>query len=736
MSYAYLRHCGCYFGPLHSPKYLPLVGSDFHTTVFSTSYSTNLTQTFHNPSKNNIEQAKYVFPLFDGISVGSFTCEIGEKTLYGVVHEKIKAKEIFNDAVAKGQSAGLFEQSDAAADVFSTSLGNIASGATIVVEICYVGELKNDAEADGIRLTIPTAIAPRYGSGAGIDTSDSVAVVEKKGISITVDAHMPKESPIKSIQSPSHPIAVSMGVLSSAKDADMSPSKSSATLSLGEAALEKDFVLVVNAKDSGNPTAVLETHPTIPHQRALMTSLVPRFSLPAAKPEIVFIADRSGSMSGNIPMLQNAMRVFLKSLPPGIKFNILSFGSRHSFLWPKSQTYSKDTQAKSLAHVDTFGGDYGGTETLSALKAAVSNRFTDLSLDMILLTDGDIWAQENAFKYVSEEVEKSKGAIRLFPLGIGNGVSHSLIDGLARAGNGFSQAVQDGERLDKRVVRMLRGALSPHIYDYTLEVKYGLEDDDFEMVDKAFGSATTLNEVGSKASAPNTPSTEPGSPKKRKGSLGKVISLFSKDDPEKQPIKAGDDEPLPDVAVPSILQAPYRIPSLFSFSRTTVYLLLSPETIQKNPTSVVLRGTIGTERLELEIPVQVLDALSQTIHQLAARKVVQDLEEGRGWVYEAKDGARKLKDKYPSRFEDVVKREAVRLGETFQIANKWCSFVAVPAETKEKALTIQRKKDAKVKGKGCNELESTSCEVSADALSTRRSAARNGPARRQAFCRG
>ena len=87
---------------------------------------------------------------------------------------------------------------------------------------------------------------------------------------------------------------------------------------------------------------------------------------------------------------------------------------------------------------------------------------------------------DELFDYINKQVEKSKGKIRIFPLGIGSGVSHALIEGLARAGNGFAQAVQDGERLNNSVVRMLRGALTPHITDYTLEVKYEKDDDDFE----------------------------------------------------------------------------------------------------------------------------------------------------------------------------------------------------------------------------------------------------------------
>jgi hypothetical protein len=42
-----------------------------------------------------------------------------------------------------------------------------------------------------------------------------------------------------------------------------------------------------------------------------------------------------------------------------------------------------------------------------------------------------------------------------------------------------------------------------------------------------------------------------------------------------------------------------------------------------------------------------------------------------------------VKNRYPSRFDDLVQREAVRLGEKFQVAGKWCSFVAVAANDAE-----------------------------------------------------
>ncbi|KAF9905095.1 hypothetical protein BX616_001100, partial [Lobosporangium transversale] len=83
--------------------------------------------------------------------------------------------------------------------------------------------------------------------------------------------------------------------------------------------------------------------------------------------------------------------------------------------------------------------------------------------------------------------------------------------------------------------------------------------------------------------------------------------------------------------------------------------------------------------LELEIPIQVLDTPGETIHQMAAKKAIAELEQGRGWVTQAKDDKGTLiKAKFGGAvFERLVEKEAVRLGIQFQIQSEWCSFVGV-----------------------------------------------------------
>jgi hypothetical protein len=174
--------------------------------------------------------------------------------------------------------------------------------------------------------------------------------------------------------------------------------------------------------------------------------------------------------------------------------------------------------------------------------------------------------------------------------------------------------------------------------------------------------------------------------------IKKPISLFDTSAKLDAEITQPEDEDgqakyshLPAVEVPKLLQAPRQIPPLFAFSRTSVYLLMSPSTTQKTPKSVVLRGTSTHGPLELEVPVQVLEEPGETIHQLAARKAVGELEEGRGWLLNAEDtNGNNLRKQYPGRLDEIVEREAVRLGVQFQVGGKFCSFVAVEKRVKSK----------------------------------------------------
>ena len=657
--------CGCFHVDQGKKKYLPQVDLSSHTIILSTTSRTTLTQTFQNPSKSeNLDEVQYNFPLYDGVTVVGFKCTVAGRVIVGSVKEKEQARKDYKQAVDRGETAGLFEQFSSAADCFSTRIGNVPADDKVIVEITYLGELKTDGQTDGVRFIIPTAIAPRFGTTAefgGFWDASSLAKAEK-GMRILIDIAVEDGVKICGVQSPSHPISMIMGRTSSMSVEAFDNQHASATLTLGTTKLEKDFILVVISKNQDTPRALLETHPTIPKHRAVMATLVPKFSIPSIHPEIVFVADRSGSMEGKIHTLVSALKIFLKSLPVGVKFNICSFGSSHSFLWDKSQTYNESSLSTALKHIDSFESNYGGTDLLPSLEGTTKIRYKDMPLDVIVATDGEIWNQSDVFTFINQAATES---VRFFSLGIGDGASSSLVEGIARAGNGFAQFVGEGERMEKKVVRMLKGALTPEHKDYRMEVKYEQVDEEYEMVD----SVT----VTDSSKLVERDSVEP------KSKPAKTISLYDESvkADEKTDETAGKYDHLPVITTPDMLQAPHKIPQLYPFVRTTVYLLLSEDSCQRTPKAIFLRATSEHGPLELEIPVQDIGT-GDTLHQLAARKAIHELEEGRGWLIDAKDEDGKLlKSKFEGRWDEIVEREGVRLGVQFQVGSKWCSFVAV-----------------------------------------------------------
>ncbi|RAH70064.1 VIT and vWA domain-containing protein [Aspergillus aculeatinus CBS 121060] len=652
--------CGCcYFErDTYAWGYIPQVGLQAHAILRGTSSRTTLTQTFKNSGPRLLHEVCYRFPLFDGVSVVGFRCQVGDRVLRSEVKTKEQASQDYQTAVSRGASAGVLDQSSQDSDIFLLRLGNVPPRETITVSITAVGELKADAQNEGIRYTLPNGIAPRYGYRVDQVVSTLINPTHRKGLKIVVDVFMENQSAIRMVQSPSHPIRVRLGRTSSTPEECTEFAKSCAFATLHVASespiLERDFVLVIKADKTDVPRALVECHPTVPNQRAMMATLVPRFHIPASDPEVVFLIDCSGSMWDKISTLKSALRVLLKSVPVGTYLNICSFGTQHQFLWARSRAYDGPGLQKALALVDCLDADMGCTEMTAAVRATVKRRLKGRELEVLILTDGQIHQQQELFDSI--RATAANHTARFFALGIGSSASHALVNGIARAGDGIAQSVMLHEELDCTVVRMLKGALSPHIYDYSLTVNADEPNDGFEVVDH---EEQELVQEPDTTTTTTTPETSPRRP----------ILLFDPD-LRKYDTDLTSSEP-PVVQPPSIIQAPQHLPTLYPFIRTTVYLLL---TSARAPRSLAIRASSKHGPLTLDIAVEDVGC-GETIHQLAARKIITDLEESGGWVACAKD-------KHDQLYNSVTQsrlaiQECKRLGLQYQLSGHHTSFVAV-----------------------------------------------------------
>lgn len=91
--------------------------------------------------------------------------------------------------------------------------------------------------------------------------------------------------------------------------------------------------------------------------------------------------------------------------------------------------------------------NYGGTEIRSALDYAFKNKTKEqiddkpIPVAVFVLTDGEAWDLSNVIATVSQaalQAQKEYSLLRTFVLGVGNDVSTSMCDGIARAGKGVA----------------------------------------------------------------------------------------------------------------------------------------------------------------------------------------------------------------------------------------------------------------------------------------------------------
>ncbi|KAL3446761.1 von Willebrand factor type A domain-containing protein [Aspergillus insuetus] len=442
-----------------------------------------VTQTFRNDAPKIIEKGTYQFPIPHESSVVDFKCQIGaRKILQTQVKPRLEARETFNKAVKKGHSAGLVEQNSP--EIFRTELGNIPAHTTVEVKLSFIFFLKHTLSNNTTTtvLTIPTYIAPRYGD-PGFELHKTGPLSDTK-LSVNIDVLTSTE--IRDIRSDTHKVIVERGSRQRrcrrwadfvAGAPPLESTSASVRLDDELACLDRDFILVITAQPSVDeelPHATFESHPDAEGSSALMLEIPPSFMLRDQTlmddTEMVFLADRSGSMLDKIPGLKSSLEFFLRGLPR-TRFNLYCFGSNYTSLWPASRPYNDDTLNEALRYVSHFTNDMGGTDLLPALESLVGPRGKG-SLDVIVLTDGEVWRLQETIDFVRKTHIESKGAVRFFSMGIGNAVSHELVEGIANAGGGYAEIIPlaSSEGWEARMVAVLKAAMTGHVSGFGIEV--------------------------------------------------------------------------------------------------------------------------------------------------------------------------------------------------------------------------------------------------------------------------
>jgi Ca-activated chloride channel homolog len=433
-------------------------------------------QTYTNQTEDTLETV-YTFPLAWGATLLNLAVELNGKRLNGTVIEKKQAVKKYEKAIDNGDTPIMVERSGRG--LYTANLGNLLPGETAVIEIEYAQLL--NFEADRIRLSIPTTIAPRYGDQhqqGGLQHHQTAAAngLVEYGFFMTLDIQGTAAKGM--VSSPTHAIKTTK-------------SSDGINVQLGKQAyLDRDFVLLIEDLE-GESFCIAGPDTEGSNTTAIITSFCPK--LPPSKPNALrlkILLDCSGSMAGD-SMVQGrlALQHLFKSFNANDCFAYTRFGS--SVQRETSRMVMADSERIEglLQKLPKTEADLGGTELGDAMNDVFKmgtrvnprNPKEDaLPTDVLIITDGEVWNIENIIA-----LARTSGH-RVYTIGVGSAPAESLLRELAKDTGGTCEFVTPNEDMRGAVDRMITRMRSAH------EVRFAIQWNAIEDKHKDHEWASTL----------------------------------------------------------------------------------------------------------------------------------------------------------------------------------------------------------------------------------------------------
>ena len=459
-----------------APMPAPTLATDVEIRVTGVLVRATVRQSFTNPSPEWAE-GLYVFPLPEDAAVDHLRMKVGERLIEGVIEEREAAKATYEAAKQQGRQTSVVEQERP--NVFTTSVANIAPGATISVEIEYQQALRFDQ--GHLRLRVPTMVGPRYipgtdtpGAGAPggtgwADNTDEVPDASRitppvrhpalgpiNPVTITVE--LAAGVPMARLESPYHPItAVRLGGV-----------RYRVTLAHGAVPANRDFELVWEPVAAASPaTAVLAE--TTPHGVFGLVMMLPPTETTEWRRgprEAIFVIDTSGSMAGaSIDQAKAALTLALGRLQPGDTFNVIQFNSVTDSVFPVALPASAANLTRARDYVGRLQAR-DGTEMLPALTRALDAQAPPGRLrQVVFLTDGQVGNEARIFELIRERLGES----RLFTIGIGATPNSHFMRESARLGRGTFTHIGSPTEVRQKMDALFRKIEAPALTDIQIE---------------------------------------------------------------------------------------------------------------------------------------------------------------------------------------------------------------------------------------------------------------------------
>uniref|UniRef100_A0A673HPK5 Inter-alpha-trypsin inhibitor heavy chain H3-like n=1 Tax=Sinocyclocheilus rhinocerous TaxID=307959 RepID=A0A673HPK5_9TELE len=381
--------------------------------------------------------------------ISKFRMVIEGKTYDGVVKEKEEAQQQYSQAVSRGQSAGLVKSVGRTLEDFKTSV-TVAAFSKVTFELTYEELLKRRLGKYELlinaQLVQPVA---DFKMDVHIQEKPGISFLEVKGDLSTGD------------------LANAIKTTRADKDAWVSfyPTQDQQTKckSCGENGLNGDLLVTYDVNRQNPNGEIMVSNGYFVHYFA--PSDVPHISK-----NVVFIIDRSGSMSGRkIEQTRLALLRILSDLDEDDHFGLITFDSEVN-LWKRELLKATEANLKNAKSFVNEITDRGATDINAAVLAGVDmiNRHPreGAASILILLTDGDPTSEK-----IMANVKKAIGTkFPLYCLGFGYDVNFDFLTKMSLENVGVARRIYEDSDADLQLQSFYEEVAVPLLTD--IQLKY------------------------------------------------------------------------------------------------------------------------------------------------------------------------------------------------------------------------------------------------------------------------
>ncbi len=406
--------------------------------------TTSIHQTFINNTDQDIE-AVYFIPLPETASVSEFAYWLGEERVIGEIKEKQEARATYEKLTGQKRDPALLEK--VGRNLFQARIFPVKTDEPMRVELQYQQVLPYDSGA--ITYTYPLTM------------SGQQTTIGKLSISFEVR----DQKPVVEIASPSHPLKFERpdehtGRASYAA-ADISP--------------HNDLTAIYNVRSSEFGVSFLAHRPE-GEDGYFMLMVAPQEETTEqdiVKKDVVFVFDKSGSMSGEkIVQARRALEFCIRQLGQDDRFSVVTFCDVITVFSNKLVPADQRHIMPALKYVESIEAN-GMTDINAALLTALKMLAkSDRQRTIIFLTDGLPTAGVTETKSIIDNVAAANTSnTRIFTFGVGDDVDDYLLLKIATGSRGAEEHVRTNESLYDKVAAFYAKISKPVLVN--LKIDFG-----------------------------------------------------------------------------------------------------------------------------------------------------------------------------------------------------------------------------------------------------------------------